>query len=117
MDRGRSKLRKIESFIRKIVIEKKEIKLRIVHLLGELNEIKKLSQIMSDELLKINNQKIYNGYNIRKNMNYSHIVREQLNISENKIEFLEIEILNLEKELISKKHQENLLQEKAINFR
>ena len=41
MDRGRSKLRKIESFIRKIVIEKKEIKLRIVHLLGELNEIKK----------------------------------------------------------------------------
>ena len=117
MDRSRLKVRKIESFIRKVVIEKKEIKLRIVHLIEELNEIKNLCQIMKDELTKINNQKLHNGYNIRKNMNYSSIVREQLDISENKIEFLEIEILNLEKELVSKKYKENLLQEKALSFR
>ena len=117
MDRESLRLRKIESFIRKVIIEKKEIKMRMVHLLGELDEIKGLAQIMRDELININNQKLNNGYNIRKSMNYSSIVREQLDVSENKIEFLEVEILNLEKELISKKHKENLLQEKALSFR
>ena len=111
-----TRLSKLESFLRKIKIERREAETKLIDLRRDINELKEIIHKINKEIENNQNQKIYSGYLIQKRIKYFNILNEQREIAENRIEFLEKEIKVSQTELLATQHKENLLLEKASGF-
>lgn len=111
-----TRLSKLESFLRKIKIERREAETKLADLQRDIKELREIIHKINKEIENTQNQKIHSGYLIQKRIKYSNILNEQREIAENRIEFLEKEIKNSQTELLATQHKENLLIEKASGF-
>ena len=111
-----TRLSKLESFLRKIKIERREAETKLIDLRRDINELKEIIHKINKEIENNQNQKIHSGYLIQKRIKYFNILNEQREIAENRIEFLEKEIKVSQTELLATQHKENLLLEKASGF-
>ena len=116
MPKKNNRLRKLESFLRKIKIERRECETRLIDLQKDVEELKEIIHKINKEIENNQSQKIHSGYLIQKRIKYSNILNEQLDIALNRIEFLEKEINNYQIGLLAKQHKETLLLEKASEF-
>ena len=111
------RLSKLESFLRKIKIERREARTKLIDLQTDAEELREIVYKINKEIENNNKQKIHSGYLIQKQLKYFKILNEQLEIAINRIEFLEVEIKNQQTDLLAKQHKENLLLEKAAELR
>ncbi|MEC9022922.1 MAG: hypothetical protein VX597_04830 [Pseudomonadota bacterium] len=111
-----TRLSKLESFLRKIKIERREAETKLIDLQREINELREIIHKINKEIENNKNQQIHSGYLIQKRIKYFNILHEQREIAVNRIEFLEDEIRNSQIDLLAKQHKENLLLEKASGF-
>ena len=111
------RLSKLESFLRKIKIERREARTKLIDLQTDAEELREIVYKLNKEIENNNQQKIHSGYLIQKQLKYFKILNEQLEIAINRIEFLEVEIKNQQTDLLAKQHKENLLLEKAAELR
>ena len=112
-----NRLRKLESFLRKIKIERREAKIKLIDLQKDAEELRGIVHKINKEIENNKKQKIHSGYLIQKRIKYFNILNEQLEIAVNRIDFIEIEIKNHQADLLAKQHKENLLLEKATELR
>ena len=111
-----TRLSKLESFLRKIKIERREAETKLIDLQREIKELREIIHKINKEIENNKNQQIHSGYLIQKRIKYFNILNEQREIAVNRIEFLEDEIRNSQIDLLAKQHKENLLLEKASGF-
>ena len=111
-----TRLSKLESFLRKIKIERREAETKLIDLKRDIKELEEIIHKINKEIENNQNQKIHSGYLIQKRIKYFNILNEQREIAVNRIEFLENEVKNSQIELLAKQHKENLLLEKASGF-
>ena len=111
-----TRLSKLESFLRKIKIERREAETKLIDLQRDIRELREIIHKINEEIENNQNQKIHSGYLIQKRIKYFNILNEQREIAVNRIEFLEDEIRNSQIDLLAKQHKENLLLEKASGF-
>ena len=111
-----NRLSKLESFLRKIKIERREAETKLIDLQKDVEELNEIIHKLNQEIQNNQNQKIHSGYLIQKRIKYFYILNEQLEIAVNRIEFLEKEINNYQSDLLAKQRKENLLLEKASEF-
>lgn len=116
MPKKNTRLSKLESFLRKIKIERREAETKLIDLQRDINELREIIHKINEEIENNQNQKIHSGYLIQKRIKYFNILNEQREIAVNRIEFLENEIKNSQIDLLAKQHKENLLLEKASGF-
>ena len=112
-----NRLRKLESFLRKIKIERREAKIKLIDLQKDAEELRGIVHKINKEIENNRKQKIHSGYLIQKRIKYFNILNEQLEIAVNRIDFIEVEIKNHQADLLAKQHKENLLLEKATELR
>ncbi len=113
MPRTNKKIVTLSSLIRKVGFEQNQARIRLVELQNDMDQLKKIIEKIESEIKKIKNENIGNGYLIQKRIKYTSILHENLEISINRVDFIEKEISNLYNKIGNFKYRENLLLDKV----
>jgi uncharacterized protein (UPF0335 family) len=106
MPRTNKKIVTLSSLIRKVGFEQNQARIRLVELQNDMDQLKKIIE-------KIESENMGNGYLIQKRIKYTSILHENLEISINRVDFIEKEISNLYNKIGNFKYRENLLLDKV----
>jgi predicted nucleic acid-binding Zn-ribbon protein len=113
MPRTNKKIVTLSSLIRKVGFEQNQARIRLVELQNDMDQLKKIIEKIESEIKKIKNENMGNGYLIQKRIKYTSILHENLEISINRVDFIEKEISNLYNKIGNFKYRENLLLDKV----
>jgi predicted nucleic acid-binding Zn-ribbon protein len=113
MPRTNKKIVTLSSLIRKVGFEQNQARIRLVELQNDMDQLKKIIDKIESEIKKIKNENMGNGYLIQKRIKYTSILHENLEISINRVDFIEKEISNLYNKIGNFKYRENLLLDKV----
>ncbi|MEK9931462.1 MAG: hypothetical protein VW557_12030 [Rhodospirillaceae bacterium] len=105
-------LGKINSFIRKVGLDRREVTLKLIELQRDVEDLQNITNKIRKEIISSQKEITNNGYLIQKKKKYTFLLQEQIDIACNRIEFLEKEIEFSKNQLRLQTKKEDLLQDK-----